>query len=105
MSYAMHVGRVGALAVALGIGLAVANTPGVAWAAPDTGADPSEVSGQAPDQKDDDKGDPPDGGPLNGSVDPHDSGDSDDADDKVESGDSGTLPGAMQVDSSGGAVT
>ena len=104
MSYAMHVGRVGALAVALGIGLAVANTPGVAWAAPDTGADPSEVSGQAPDQKDDDKGDPPDGGPLNGSVDPHDSGDSDDADDKVESGDSGTLPGAMQVDSSGGAV-
>ncbi len=99
MSYAMYVGRVGALAVALGIGIAMANTPGVAWAAPETGTDPSGVSGQAPEQKDDGKGDPPDGGPLNGSVDPDDSGDSDDSDDKVESGDPGTLPGGMQVDS------
>ena len=32
MSYAMHIGRVGALAVALGIGIAVASTPGTAWA-------------------------------------------------------------------------
>ena len=32
MGYAKHVGRVGALAVALGIGAAVATTPGVAWA-------------------------------------------------------------------------
>jgi len=32
MGYAMHIGRVGALAVALGIGIAVANTPGTAWA-------------------------------------------------------------------------
>ena len=34
MGYATHIGRVGALAVALGIGAAVANTPGVAWAEP-----------------------------------------------------------------------
>ena len=32
MSYAQCVGRIGALAVALGIGVAVAGTPGVAWA-------------------------------------------------------------------------
>ena len=30
MGYAMHIGRVGALAVALGIGIAVASTPGMA---------------------------------------------------------------------------
>ena len=34
MGYAKYVGRVGALAVALGIGTAVTSTPGVAWAAP-----------------------------------------------------------------------
>ena len=34
MGYATYIGRVGALAVALGIGVAVANTPGVAWAEP-----------------------------------------------------------------------
>jgi hypothetical protein len=31
-SYAVHVGRVGALALALGIGAAIVSTPGVAWA-------------------------------------------------------------------------
>lgn len=36
MGYARYVGRVGGLAVALGVGVAVATTPGVAW------ADPSE---------------------------------------------------------------
>ena len=30
--YGCHIGRVGALAVALGVGVAVASTPGVAWA-------------------------------------------------------------------------
>jgi YVTN family beta-propeller protein len=30
--YARHIGRVGALAVALGVGVAVATTPGIAWA-------------------------------------------------------------------------
>ena len=35
MHYAKHIGRVGALAVALGVGMAVATTPGVAWATPE----------------------------------------------------------------------
>jgi hypothetical protein len=34
MGYARHVGRVGALAVALGVGAAVASTPGIAYADP-----------------------------------------------------------------------
>lgn len=34
MGYARYVGRVGGLAVALGVGVAVATTPGVAWAGP-----------------------------------------------------------------------
>lgn len=35
-AYSRHVGRVGALAVALGVGFAVATSSGVAWANPDT---------------------------------------------------------------------
>ena len=34
--YSRHVGRVGALAVALGVGMAVATSPGLAWATPGT---------------------------------------------------------------------
>src|SRR5688572_10252523 len=48
--YARHIGRVGALAVALGIGAAVASTPGVAWA--DDGTDttkPAQDNTDAPD--------------------------------------------------------
>src|SRR6188474_1074303 len=45
MGYAKHVGRVGALAVALGIGAAVATTPGVAWAeGPEDGSNPPPAS-------------------------------------------------------------
>ena len=40
MGYARHIGRVGALAVALGIGAAIASTPGIAYAGP-SGASPS----------------------------------------------------------------
>ena len=50
MDHAKYIGRVGALAVALGIGMAVATTPGVAWASPDgennprrRGCEPPEV--------------------------------------------------------------
>src|SRR3954466_8184176 len=50
MGYAKHVGRVGALAVALGIGAAVATTPGVAWAeGPDDGAPPPPPASQPAD--------------------------------------------------------
>lgn len=39
-----YIGRVGALAVALGIGAAVASSPGIAWADPDTSSSPSTDS-------------------------------------------------------------
>ena len=96
MSYAIYVGRVGALAVALGIGIAVANTPMVAWAAPETGDDPSGISAQSPEQKDEGEVNTPDSGPLDGSDDSDNSDDSDDSDDPTE---------GMQVASSGGAIT
>ena len=38
MGYARYIGRVGALAVALGIGVALANGPATAWADPETGS-------------------------------------------------------------------
>ena len=42
-NYAIYIGRVGALAVALGIGAAVASTPGVAWAeGPDESSPPAQ---------------------------------------------------------------
>ena len=37
MGYARHIGRIGALAVALGVGVAVATTPGIAYADPSEG--------------------------------------------------------------------
>ena len=40
MGYARHIGRVGALAVTLGVGAAIANTPGIAYA-DSPGASPS----------------------------------------------------------------
>lgn len=51
-SYARHVGRVGALAVALGIGFAVAMSPGVAVATPETGSE-SDTTAEPSDQDDD----------------------------------------------------
>ena len=40
MGYARHIGRVGALAVTLGVGVAIANTPGIAYADP-SGSSPA----------------------------------------------------------------
>ena len=45
MSSARYVGRVGALAVALGIGAVIAGVPGVAWAGPEGEPDPSDAPG------------------------------------------------------------
>ena len=61
MGYARYIGRVGALAVALGIGTAVASTPGVAWA--DELGNNSSVDGSASDgvSTADDVGDGADG--------------------------------------------
>jgi Type I phosphodiesterase / nucleotide pyrophosphatase len=44
MGYARHIGRVGALAVTLGVGAAIANSPGIAYAGP---SDPS-ATGDSP---------------------------------------------------------
>lgn len=46
-AYARYIGRIGALAVALGVGMAVATTPGVAWATPDTENNSSDSAGTA----------------------------------------------------------
>ncbi len=47
MGYARHIGRVGALAVTLGVGAAIANTPGIAYAetpgTPPSGESPSKT--------------------------------------------------------------
>lgn len=48
VGYAKHVGRVGALAVALGIGTAVITTPGVAWADDETTTSNVDNQTQAP---------------------------------------------------------
>jgi hypothetical protein len=67
MGYAKHVGRVGALAVAFGIGAAVATTPGVAWAeGPDDAPPPPPASQPA------DSGEAP--GPMTPSSTRHDPG-------------------------------
>src|SRR5262249_33926606 len=44
--YARHIGRVGALAVALGVGAAIAGVPGIAWAddSPPSGGSTSTTS-------------------------------------------------------------
>jgi Phosphoesterase family len=48
MAYAKYIGRVGALAVALGVGMAVASTPGIAYALPsDSGSASSSTDGSS----------------------------------------------------------
>ena len=48
MVYARYIGRVGALAVALGVGIAVASTPGIAYAQPsDPGSASSSTDGSS----------------------------------------------------------
>jgi YVTN family beta-propeller protein/VCBS repeat-containing protein len=47
MRYGRYVGRVGVLAVALGIGSAIAAPAGIAWASPDDSASPSPSAGTA----------------------------------------------------------
>src|SRR4051812_6730423 len=49
MKYGNFVGRIGALAVALGVGSAIAAPAGIAWANPDTTTDSPSVDSQGPD--------------------------------------------------------
>ena len=65
VGYAKYVGRVGALAVALGVGAAVATTPGVAWA-DDTA--PPATSDDATQPNDTDPPGPEAGPPVDGNA-------------------------------------
>ena len=101
MSSARYVGRVGALAVALGIGAVIAGVPGVAWADTQGEPDPSDAPGVSePKNPDSSAGDPSDTEVRRGDVNPAtrvgrlgDSGDVEGADDSE---------GGMQVGNSGG---
>src|SRR6478672_8441887 len=107
MSAALYIGRVGAFAVALGIGVAIAGVPGLAWAGPEPGSDPADSPGTSqgpstdPGDSSNDTGDTGDTGDkdLEGGGDSGDPGDPGDADDSDGSA------GGMKVDSSGGALT
>ncbi len=104
MSCALYVGRVGALAVALGIGAVIAGVPGVAWAAPDGDPDPSDPPGvSASENPDDAAGEAPAQDP--GDSDPGDPGDAGDSGDQGDGGEVVDSAGGMNVDSSGGAIT
>src|SRR5690348_10322921 len=67
MGYARYIGRVGLLAVALGVGIAVATTPGVAWAGP-TDTNTTASDGSTP--TDTSPGTPTPGGTLPGTTPP-----------------------------------
>ncbi len=111
MKYASCIGRVGALAVALGVGTAISGAPGVAWGAPEdagSGAASSDSSSQS-------SGSPAPGESATSSA----AGSADDpsadpspgsAGDPAESvllvcGRCDALTGGMKIDSSGGAHT
>ena len=109
MGHARYIGRVGGLAVALGVGVAVATTPGVAWA--DEGSAGSDASAST--STADTTSGATAGGTTTGSLtgaaggssaDPSADG-GDDSADAGESAESGASTGGMQVDASGGAIT
>src|SRR3954470_4494368 len=106
MRSALYVGRVGALAVALGIGAVIAGVPGVAWAGAEGEADPSNPPGaSAPSQQDNPDADVD--GPVDGDVDGGgDPGGGSGGDDDPENGESeDSAGGGMKVGSSGGPIT
>jgi YVTN family beta-propeller protein/VCBS repeat-containing protein len=95
MGNAKYVGRVGALAVALGIGTAVATTPWVAVAEPSTdSSSASDSSSSTAESTSTDDAKPAPAGDSSGGIDT-----------AADSGISGGDPGSGIVASSGGAVT
>lgn len=92
--YALHIGRLGALAVSLGIGLAVANSAGAAYADTESNSDSSSVSSSADGESgaDTDASASPASGPRGDSPDGADSGDDETSGDAGESGDAGDAP-------------
>ena len=102
MRSAGFVGRVGALAFALGIGAVIAGVPGAAWADTEGESDPSDAPGVSePQNPDSSAGDVSDtevvgGGESGDAGEAGDSGDVDGTDDSE---------GGMQVGNSGGPIT
>ncbi|MDZ4266877.1 MAG: hypothetical protein U1D00_14485, partial [Mycobacterium sp.] len=91
MAKANYVGRVGALAVALGIGTAVFASPGVVWAQPSDDASSSDSAGSSADPADADDSPQSEGaesGESDDESDDDESGDRDDQSGDAESGDS-----------------
>lgn len=107
MSAALYVGRVGALAVALGIGVAIAGVSGLAWAGPEPGSDPADSPGTSQGPSTDPGDSPGDTGDTGdtGDKDLDGGGDSADAGDPGKVDDSDGSADGMKVDSSGGALT
>ena len=101
---ALYVGRVGALAVALGIGAVIAGVPGVAWADTEGEPDPSDAPGgcRAPKNPDGSAGDPSDTEVVGGMTNPATRGEAGDSGDVDGTDDS---EGGMQVGNSGGPIT
>ena len=102
MGYATYIGRVGALAVALGIGAAVANTPGVAWAEPSdstsgSSSSESDSASESPDKPAESDDDSP--------AEP-DAKSADDPDDEdVSSGSTGGMKVSAQTNDHGSPVS
>lgn len=107
MRSALYVGRVGALAVALGIGAVIAGVPGIAWAGPDGESDAGDPPGMsAPSQPDDPKGaagDPSDSDLDTGPADEGDPGDGSDTGDAGDADGTKVSGGGMKIGNSGGA--
>ena len=91
MSYAAYIGRVGALAVALGVGVAVAGTAGTAWAEPhSTDSSTDSASGDSGESSSSTTG----GGDTDGGASAASGNDSGDSEDPGDSGASADEDGA-----------
>lgn len=110
MGYAQYVGRVGALAVALGVGAAVATTPGIAWADDGSPASPPSAGADADPRDAAEAGDPSTEGSGGTSPDPAGTGASEPTGTEVAQGSTtdattitvGSAP-PVTITSSGGA--
>ena len=90
MGYAHGIGRVGALAVALGVGMAISATPGFAYAAPEASDSTDSDSPPATDEPTSDSP-TPDGSSTADDVDPEDATEDDEGlTDDVEEEDDGS---------------
>ena len=103
MGYARYVGRVGGLAVALGVGVAIATTPGVAFAEEPAPGSPDSTS-QAADAPSGEPA-PAAGAEAAGAAGNEEDGSSGSGGEPDDSAEPSGSDGGMKVDSSGGAIT